>query len=316
MCGNGMRRGFFGSWLLLGVVLVLSDEITPPQEPSAAKTTSRTIGYGEVHEEWRGEVIQLSWAPRAFLLKGFLTDQECDHLISLARPKLHKSTVVDNKSGKSIPSQVRTSKGMFLSYAQDDIVKDIERRVAQVTMIPISHQEGMQILKYENGEKYEPHYDFFHDKLNQRPEAGGQRIVTMLMYLTTVTEGGETVFPNAQEKMKGPEWSDCAKKGLAVKARRGDAIMFYGLNPDGSEDNSSLHGSCPTLKGEKWSATKWIHVLPFSHGKQDKDDGCDDLDLHCDAWALRGECDKNPSFMKLNCKRACGVCSDEGVQTT
>ena len=36
-------------------------------------------------EEWRGEVVHLSWSPRAFLLKGFLSDEECDHLIKLVR---------------------------------------------------------------------------------------------------------------------------------------------------------------------------------------------------------------------------------------
>ena len=43
--------------------------------------------------------------------------------------------------------------------------------------------EGLQILHYTDGEKYEPHHDFFHDKFNSRPENGGQRIATVLMYL-------------------------------------------------------------------------------------------------------------------------------------
>lgn len=314
-----MRQAVFAIWFLLGAVLAFSDESTSSQQPPGPEITRRTVGYGELHEEWRGEVIQLSWEPRTFLLKGFLNDEECDHLISLARPKLRKSTVVDSQSGKSVPSEVRTSKGMFLSYGQDEIVAKIEKRVAQVTMIPISHQEGMQILKYENGEKYEPHFDFFQDQVNQRPEVGGQRIVTVLMYLTTVEEGGETVFPNAKDKVEGPGWSDCAKKGLAVKTQRGDAVMFYGLKPDGSQDKSSLHGSCPTVRGEKWSATKWIHVLPFSKESKKRDgkeDGCVDSDPQCSAWAARGECDRNPSYMKVNCKKACNVCSGSKVQTT
>ena len=33
--------------------------------------------------EWSGEVQQLSWAPRLFLYKGFLSDEECDHLIEM-----------------------------------------------------------------------------------------------------------------------------------------------------------------------------------------------------------------------------------------
>ncbi len=40
-----------------------------------------------------------------------------------------------------------------------------------------------QILHYKDGEKYEPHHDFFHDTVNARPENGGQRIATVLIYL-------------------------------------------------------------------------------------------------------------------------------------
>ena len=53
----------------------------------------------------------------------------------------------------------------------------------------------MQILRYEHGQKYEPHFDYFHDKINQ--VRGGHRYATVLMYLSTVHKGGETVFPNA-----------------------------------------------------------------------------------------------------------------------
>ena len=34
-------------------------------------------------EEWRGEIEQLSWKPRAFLVKGFLSDEEADHIINI-----------------------------------------------------------------------------------------------------------------------------------------------------------------------------------------------------------------------------------------
>lgn len=273
--------------------------------------TGHTIGYGELQEEWRGEVIQLSWSPRAFLLKGFLSKAECEHLIALASPNMTKSTVVDNNTGRSVPSNIRTSTGTFLNTAHDSTVKGIENRVAQVTMIPPEHQEAMQILKYKDGQKYEPHFDYFHDSQNTRPEYGGQRIATVLMYLTTVEEGGETVFPNAEIKVTGPEWSDCAKRGMGVKTKQGDAVMFYGLKPDGSVDPSSLHGSCPTLKGEKWSATKWIHILPFQRGtkyQKAKWGDCIDVNDECKEWGNMGECENNPNYMRIYCKKTCGFC--------
>ena len=54
----------------------------------------------------------------------------------------------------------------------------------------------MRILRYEHGQKYEPHFDYFHDKINQ--VRGGHRYATVLMYLSTVDKGGETVFPKAK----------------------------------------------------------------------------------------------------------------------
>ena len=41
--------------------------------------------------------------------------------------------------------------------------------------------EGLQVLQYKESEKYEAHYDYFHDAFNTKN--GGQRIATVLMYL-------------------------------------------------------------------------------------------------------------------------------------
>ena len=37
-----------------------------------------------LQDHWTGEVIELSWQPRAFLFKSFMTEAECDHLIEKA----------------------------------------------------------------------------------------------------------------------------------------------------------------------------------------------------------------------------------------
>lgn len=262
-------------------------------------------------------VTQLSWNPRAFLYKGFLSDEECDHLINLARDKLEKSMVADNESGKSIESEVRTSSGMFIGKAQDEIVDNIEARIAAWTFLPQENGESIQILHYEHGQKYEPHFDYFHDKANQ--ELGGHRVVTVLMYLSNVEKGGETVFPNSEGKTIQPKddsWSDCAKNGYAVKPRKGDALMFFSLHPDATTDTNSLHGSCPVIEGEKWSATKWIHVRSFEKSlKQAASGDCIDENENCPLWAKAGECEKNPVYMVGSegsygsCRKSCKVCS-------
>ncbi|KAL1162550.1 hypothetical protein V6Z11_A07G208500 [Gossypium hirsutum] len=189
-------------------------------------------------------VTQLSWHP----------SEECDHLITLAKDKLEKSMVVDNESGDSIKSEVRTSSGMFLQKARDEVVADIEAMIAAWTFLPAENVESMQIIHYENGQKYEPHFDYFHDKANQ--ELGGHRIATVLMYLSDVESGGETVFPNAEGKLSQPKddsWSDCAKNGYAghpdsvlrtaaSKSREFEAV--YGKHRSkGSEDKLPMQSS-------------------------------------------------------------------------
>ncbi|PON59436.1 Isopenicillin N synthase [Parasponia andersonii] len=275
------------------------------------KTGASSVGFDPTR------VTQLSWRPRAFLYKGFLSEEECDHLIALAKDKLEKSMVADNESGKSITSEVRTSSGMFLQKAQDKVVADIEARIAAWTFLPEENGESMQILHYENGEKYEPHFDYFHDKANQ--ELGGHRVATVLMYLSNIEKGGETIFPNSEAKMLQPKddsWSDCAKNGYAVKPYKGDALLFFSLHPDSTTDSKSLHGSCPVIEGEKWSATKWIHVRNFDKPVKRSGSGeCTDENANCSQWAKIGECKKNPVYMVGSeelpgfCRKSCNACS-------
>ncbi|XP_073150005.1 probable prolyl 4-hydroxylase 10 [Henckelia pumila] len=221
---------------------------------------------GDEDEENKDQWVEvISWEPRAFVFHNFLSKEECDYLISIAEPHMQKSTVVDGETGKSKDSRVRTSSGTFLARGRDKIIRDIEKKIADFTFIPVEHGEGLQILHYEVGQKYEPHYDYFMDEFNTKN--GGQRIATVLMYLSDVEEGGETVFPAAKGNISSVPWwnelSECGKGGLSVKPRRGDALLFWSMAPDGTLDPSSLHGGCPVIKGNKWSSTKWMRVHEY-----------------------------------------------------
>ncbi|KAG9137984.1 hypothetical protein Leryth_019368 [Lithospermum erythrorhizon] len=213
-------------------------------------------------DQW---VELLSWEPRASVYHNFLSKEECEHLINLAKPNMVKSTVVDSSTGKSMDSRVRTSYGTFLARGGDEIIKNIEKKIADFTFIPVEHGEGLQVLHYEVGQRYEPHNDYFNDEFNTKN--GGQRIATVLMYLSDVEEGGETVFPNAKGNFSSlPYWdqlSECGKGGFSVKPKMGDALLFWSMNPDASLDPSSLHGGCPVIRGNKWSSTKWLRVHEY-----------------------------------------------------
>ena len=47
--------------------------------------------------------------------------------------------------------------------------------------------------------------------------------------------------------------------GAQYRPRKGDALLFYSMHPNGTFDKHALHGGCPVGDGQvKWVATKWI----------------------------------------------------------
>lgn len=60
-------------------------------------------------------IEHLSWKPRAWLYHNFMTADECEHVMELARPSMARSTVVDAETGNSVLDPIRTSQGTFLS---------------------------------------------------------------------------------------------------------------------------------------------------------------------------------------------------------
>jgi len=213
--------------------------------------------------------------------------------------------------------------------SRNTMASAIEARIAEWLMVPVFNGEGIQVLEYEHGQKYDSHFDYFFHKGGT--DNGGNRLVTVLMYLSDVEEGGETVFPNVPvpPSQKAPVYSPCAMKGLAVKPKKGDAVAFWSLKTDGRLDQGALHGGCPVIKGVKWSATKWLHVARFAvNGEvaQQVDHiihvppppplppGCANLHDSCSVWAESGECEKNAEFMvgtresPGSCIGACGRC--------
>ena len=71
---------------------------------------------------------------------------------------MSRSGVVDTAHGTTEISDIRSSKGTFFSRGEDAVIKDIEERIARWTLMPVENGEGLQVLKYEPGQKYDAHW--------------------------------------------------------------------------------------------------------------------------------------------------------------
>lgn len=143
-----------------------------------------------------------------------MSPEECDHIISIGEPHVQRSQVVGAK-GNAVVSEHRTSYGTFLTRQArtDPILKSISKRIEQWTQLPESHGEAFYLLRYQLGQEYKAHMDWFsEEKVKTMKE--GNRIATVLMYLSDVEEGGETYFPRA---VGGP---------ITVKPRKGGTFCL------------------------------------------------------------------------------------------
>lgn len=194
--------------------------------------------------------VVLSMArPRVVVFANFLSEEECTGLIEAARPRMARSLTVENATGGEAVNADRTSNGMFFRRGETELVARIESRIARLLNWPLENGEGVQVLNYQPGAEYKPHYDYFDPDAPGTPtilKRGGQRVGTLVMYLNNPERGGGTTFPDV---------------GLEVSPQRGNAVFFAYDRPHPS--SQTLHGGAPVISGEKWVATKWLRESEF-----------------------------------------------------
>ncbi|GKY90387.1 hypothetical protein MPSEU_000012700 [Mayamaea pseudoterrestris] len=129
-------------------------------------------------------------------------------------------------------------------------------RIEEITGIPETNSENLQLLRYEEDEFYQTHNDYIPYNID-RPS--GVRVLTFYMYLNDVAEGGGTNFPRASN--------------LTVTPKRGRAVLWpsvYDHDPN-RKDPRSDHQAQKVVKGVKYGANAWIHQRDF---KSWNDKGC------------------------------------------
>ncbi len=220
-------------------------EPLPPEAQTASQmlaNSPNTIATGDRSVE----ILMVLNAPRIVLFGNLLSAEECTQLIEASRLKLQRSTVVNAETGAYDVHPHRTSSGTHFERGENELIRRIEQRIAELIDYPVENGEPIQILHYLPGAEYKPHYDYFDPAQpgNEKVLAmGGQRIATLVMYLNDVEAGGSTVFPSI---------------GLDVLPRRGSAVYFAYTTESGDTDARTLHGGSPVVAGEKWIATKWL----------------------------------------------------------
>ncbi|KAA3454897.1 putative prolyl 4-hydroxylase 12 isoform X1 [Gossypium australe] len=256
-------------------------------------------------------VMQLSWRPRVFQYSGFLTDEECDLLISLGHGA-KEGILGINDDRAIVETRRQLASSETLLNTNDTVLAMIEERISAWTFLPKENSKPLYVQHY-GLEETEQNLDYFGNKSTWA--LSEPLMATVILYLSNVTKGGEILFPDSESMSE--TWSDCTKTSNIQKPVKGNAVLFFTTHLNGSPDSSSSHARCPVLEGEMWCAMKFFYLravtgemISFDSSRNE----CSDEDPSCPEWAAVGECQRNPVFMVGSpdyygtCRKSCNAC--------
>lgn len=194
--------------------------------------------------------------PLVYALDNFITPEECQHIIQKAKPHLKRAMVgagLDPNNMDGTYSKNRTGTNCWFPHNHDPIFFQIGEKIAQEVGYSFANAEQFQIVHYDVGEEFKNHYDGWEQDGTSEHfhnfKFGGNRLLTALIYLNDVEEGGET-------KM--------TKLNHLVEAKQGRVLVFENCYK-GTNNRHLLSEHCgmPVLRGEKYAVNLWFKECPY-----------------------------------------------------
>jgi prolyl 4-hydroxylase len=113
-----------------------------------------------------------------------------------------------------------------------------------------SHLEGLQVVKYEPGDYFKPHHDWFQS--DYADKIGNQRRYTFFVYLNDVPGGGgETDFPQLNR---------------SFQPKKGDALFWRNCTELNECSELNLHQGKAPLNDVKYGLNIWVRFYSNSTG--------------------------------------------------
>lgn len=175
-----------------------------------------------------------------YTLEDFMTEEECDRIIAISNQHLRPSTVTTGEQG------YRTSSTSDLSLLHDHEVELIDEKISRTLGITQAYAEGIQVQRYEIGQEFRQHTDYFSPSTPEYTKyAGnrGQRTWTFMVYLNDGMLGGGTKF---------------FALNTTFTPKKGMAVIWNNLTINGAPNPATMHSGLPIEAGHKIIITKWF----------------------------------------------------------
>ena len=176
-----------------------------------------------------------------YVVRDYFSPAECQSVIDRINADLKPSGILALNGDPTF----RTSRSC--NFPPDDqVIRAIDTKICALLGIDPAFSELMQGQRYDVGQEFKPHHDFFHKGeyyYEQVGREGGQRSWTAMVFLNTPEAGGFTDFPNT---------------GIRIAPRQGNVVVWNNMDPYGHPNPNSLHHGMPVEAGSKYVITKWF----------------------------------------------------------
>ena len=118
--------------------------------------------------------------------------------------------------------------------------------ISRLLGLPLENAEQMQAQRYEVGQEFKPHCDWFQpgsESYRKFCSESGQRTWTAMAYMNDVEGGGETTFP---------------RLGVSQKPEQGTLLMWNNQTSEGKVNPWTIHHAMPVTEGRKYVITLWF----------------------------------------------------------
>ena len=240
----------------LGLPFALNNDSEQKKDDPAAPSTRNLASVLNQLPPF-SEFRVLHMDPLVLAIDDFFTEEECDAYIAMSLEE-GSDHVMQSQSptvGKDSASRSqRTSTTWYHYYSH---TPQLMAKATKLVGLPTLHQwEEPQTVRYRKTEKFTWHLDALGPS-ESRPTKGGQRIATLLVYLSNLspTDGGATMFRDLTTP-RGDR--------LAVLPKKGSALLFFpaaGGIPNAPFDIRTLHcGQAVQADAthDKWIAQLWL----------------------------------------------------------
>jgi prolyl 4-hydroxylase len=179
-----------------------------------------------------------------YTYEDFLSAVECQRIISLIGHHLAPSPLANPSSD----DEFRTSQTCTMANLRSPVALGVDAKICKTMGIRAEYGEGIQAQRYDAGQQFKPHCDFFEPgspEYQRFCEFRGNRSWTFMVYLNEGMDGGATRF---------------TKLDYAIEPKTGMALLWNNLRDDGSPNPDMQHCGEPVTRGCKIIITKWFRL--------------------------------------------------------